>query len=236
MVQLVTACNIGGRLMKRVLESELMNDIQQAEAYANADFEKPHSRVIELLNAEFHQPEINGQILDLGCGPGDITFRLGRRFPEARINAIDGSAAMIELANRRKEREKEIGKNITFIEGLIPKAEIPRLPYELIISTSFLHHLPNPAILWNTTVNHAHSGCKIFVYDLFRPDSKEEAMRLVNQYSGNEPDVLKKDFYHSLLAAFEPEEVEQQLSIVGLSELSVKIVSDRHIVIFGAKA
>jgi hypothetical protein len=61
-------------------------------------------------------------------------------------------------------------------------------------------------------------------------------MRLVNQYSGNEPDVLKKDFYHSLLAAFEPEEVEQQLSIVGLSELSVKIVSDRHIVIFGAKA
>jgi trans-aconitate methyltransferase len=161
---------------------------------------------------------------------------LGRRFPEARITAIDGSAAMIELANRRKEREKEIGKNITFIEGLIPKAEIPRLPYELIISTSFLHHLPDPGILWNTTVGHAHSGCKIFVYDLFRPNSKEEAMRLVNQYSGNEPDVLKKDFYHSLLAAFEPEEVEQQLSIFGLSELSVKIVSDRHIVIFGAKA
>jgi trans-aconitate methyltransferase len=213
-----------------------MNDMQQAEAYADADFEEPHSRVIELLNAEFHKPKINGQILDLGCGPGDITFRLGRRFPEARITAIDGSAAMIELANRRKEREKEIGKNITFIEGFIPKIEVPRLPYELIVSTSFLHHLPDPNILWNTVVNHAHSGCKIFVYDLYRPDSKETAIRLVNQYSGNEPDVLKRDFYHSLLAAFEPEEVEQQLSIVGLSELSTKIVSDRHMIIFGAKA
>jgi trans-aconitate methyltransferase len=219
--------------MKRVLELELMDDMQQAEAYAEADFDEPHSRVIELLDAEFHQPEINGQILDLGCGPGDITFRLARRFPTARITAIDGSAAMIELANRRKEREKEIGKNITFIEGLIPKTEVPRLPYELIISTSFLHHLPDPNILWNTIVGHAQSGCKIFVYDLFRPDSKETAIRLVNQYSGNEPDVLKRDFYHSLLAAFEPEEIKQQLFVVGLSELTVKIVSDRHVIMFG---
>ena len=213
-----------------------MSDAGQAEAYANADFAEPHSRAIELLEAEFHHPEIDGPILDLGCGPGDITFRLCRRFPGATITAIDGSAAMIEIANRRKRREKEIGKNITFVEGHIPSVHIPRLAYQLIISTSVLHHLPDPSVLWSTVADYAHSGTRIFVYDLFRPGSKKEAVRLVNQYSGNEPDVLKEDFCNSLLAAFEPTEVEQQLSAAGLRELSARIVSDRHIIVFGTKA
>lgn len=179
--------------MESVLEPELMENMEQAEAYANADFEEPHSRVIELLDAEFQRPKINGRILDLGCGPEDITFRIACRFPEAAITAVDGSAAMIKLANQRKERER--GRKIEFIQGFIPKVKIPRVTYDLIISTSFLHHLSDPSILWKTLAEYGSSGTKIFVYDLFRSYSEEEAMRLVNLYSGNEPDVLKKDFY-----------------------------------------
>ena len=59
------------------------------------------------------------------------------------------------------------------------------------------------------------------------------AHRLVEHYSGDEPEVLKQDFYLSLLAAFEPEEVEEQLAAAGLSGLSVKVVSDRHLIVFG---
>ena len=219
--------------MERVLEPELMENMDQAEAYANADFEEPHTRVIELLDAEFQHPNINGRILDLGCGPGDITFRIAYRFPEAAITAVDGSAAMIKLANQRKGRER--GSNTEFIQGFIPKVKIPRVTYDLIISTSFLHHLSDPSILWQTLAEYASSGTMIFVYDLSRPCSEEEAMRLVNLYSGNEPAVLKQDFYHSLLAAFEPEEVEQQLTVASLPELTLKVVSDRHFIIFGTK-
>ena len=222
-----------GLKMERVLEPELMDNIEQAEAYANADFEKPHSRVIELLDTEFQHLKINGRILDLGCGSGDITFRIAYRFPEAAMTAVDGSAAMIKLANQRKERER--GRRIEFIQGLIPKVKIPRVTYDFIVSTSFLHHLSDPSILWKTLTEYASSGTKIFVYDLFRPYNEEEAMRLVNTYSCNEPDVLKRDFYHSLLAAFKPEEVEQQLTAASLPELSLKVVSDRHIIIFGTK-
>ena len=87
--------------VKRVPEPELMDEPEQAEAYANADFEEPHSRIIEWFDAEFPGIRIKGSILDLGCGPGDVTFRFGRRFPEATITAVDGSAAMIGLANER---------------------------------------------------------------------------------------------------------------------------------------
>jgi hypothetical protein len=34
--------------MNRILEPELMNETEQARAYAQADFAKPHDRCIEL--------------------------------------------------------------------------------------------------------------------------------------------------------------------------------------------
>ena len=142
---------------------------------------------------------------------------------------------MIALANKRRERENEVGKNITFMEAVMPGGLIPRRVYDSIISTSFLHHLHDPAVLWDTIVEHASPGTRLFVYDLFRPKDRHEAMRLVELYAGSEPEVLKKDFYNSLLAAFEPAEVEHQLSMSGLSELSVTVVSDRHMTICGEK-
>jgi SAM-dependent methyltransferase len=222
--------------VKRVIEPELMDEFEQAEVYANANFEEPHRRVIELFDIEFPGTEIKGAILDLGCGPGDITFRFAERFPDAIVVGVDGSAAMIELANKRRAREKEITDQVKFIEGAIPGAALPGGPYDLIVSNSLLHHLHQPNILWKTIQEYASPGTKIFVVDLFRPESEKEAERIVSEYSGNEPELLKRDFYNSLRAAFKPAEVEQQLASAGLSELSVKVVSDRHLVVYGVKS
>jgi SAM-dependent methyltransferase len=221
--------------MERIPEPELMNTGEQAEAYANADFEDSHGRIVQLFDTAFPAAEVKGPLLDLGCGPGDVTFRFARRFKGVTIVAVDGSAAMIALANKRKEREHEEGEHITFMEAVIPGTGIPRRVYDSIISTSFLHHLHDPTILWKTIEVYASPGTRLFVYDLLRPRDRHEAMRLVELYAGGEPDVLKKDFYNSLLAAFEPREVEYQLSKNNLSELSVSVVSDRHILICGEK-
>lgn len=222
--------------MKRIIEPELMDEPEQAKAYADADFEQPHQRVIELFDIEFPGANITGDILDLGCGPGDITFRFAKRFPDSTITGVDGSAAMINLANKRKALEIGTTDTIRFIEGSIPGTPIPNVKYDLILSNSLLHHLHQPNVLWETILEYAAFGTKIFVVDLFRPESKKEARRIVNQYSGNEPDILKKDFYNSLLAAFTAAEVKQQLADTGLSELSIKVVSDRHLLVHGEKA
>jgi len=221
--------------MERIIEPELMDDLEQAKAYANADFEEPHRRVIELFDIEFPGVKIKGKILDLGCGPGDITFRFAKRFPEATVIGIDGASAMIQLAQERKAREKGVADKVYFVEGLIPEAAIPGSPYDLIVSNSLLHHLHRPNVLWETILDYASFGTKIFIADLMRPASEKKAERLVNQYSGNEPEILKRDFFNSLLAAFKPAEVEQQLAGVGLSELTVKVVSDRHLIVYGIK-
>ena len=54
--------------MERIPEPELMDMGEQAEAYANADFEDSHGRIVQLFDAAFPAVEIKGSLLDLGCG------------------------------------------------------------------------------------------------------------------------------------------------------------------------
>ena len=58
----------------------------------------------------------------------------------------------------------------------------------------------------------------------------------MEQYSAGEPEVLKRDFHNSLLAAFNPAEVRAQLQAADLHELEVTIISDRHLLVSGRVA
>jgi hypothetical protein len=69
--------------------------------------------------------------------------------------------------------------------------------------------------------------------DLLRPDSPEEAQAIVGRYAAKEPEILRRDFYHSLLAAFTEDEVAAQLAELNLSRLIIDVVDDRHWVVSG---
>src|SRR2546425_10636040 len=122
--------------MERVLEPELMTEAEQARAYADADFEEAHSRYPVLFRELFPNCPPTGHALDLGCGPGDVTIRFARALPDWSFDAVDGSPAMLAEARKR------IAGRINFIEGFIPGAPIPRDRYDLVLSSSLLHHLP----------------------------------------------------------------------------------------------
>lgn len=44
------------------------------------------------------------RVVDLGCGPGTLTPLLARRWPAARLEALDGSAEMVQAARKRGVR------------------------------------------------------------------------------------------------------------------------------------
>jgi SAM-dependent methyltransferase len=221
--------------MQRIPEPELMDDPQQAAAYAAADFAEAHSRIVAAFEQFFPQDEVAGPVLDLGCGPGDIGFRFAARFPGCEIIGVDGAAAMLALAQQRKAADPALGPRVSFVEGLLPAAPIPEQAYAAIISNSLLHHLHDPAALWETVAQHAVRGTRVFIADLFRPQSTALARDLVDRYAAGEPELLRRDFYHSLCAAFEPAEIAAQLEAAGLQELAVDILTDRHMVVHGVK-
>lgn len=208
-----------------------MDEDDQTAAYAAADFEEPNSRFVALFADSVGTPA--GPVLDLGCGPGDIVLRLARRYPGVEIHGLDGAEAMLAHARRALEREPELASRVRFVRGLLPDGPLPRTDYAAVISNSLLHHLHHPADLWTTVCQVAVPGARVLLMDLFRPGSREDAETIVATYGAGEPEVLRRDFFNSLLAAFTPDEVREQLRAAGLHDLQVDTVSDRHLLVHG---
>ena len=169
------------------------------------------------------------RILDLGCGPGDFSRRLARAFPNAEVVGVDGAPTMLERAASEPGSQ---GLNIKWVEALLDGFDDPQ-GFDFIFSNSLLHHLHKPEQLWVALKSLGREDGWIHISDLRRPPSRTEAKEMVETYSGDEPDVLKKDFYHSLCAAFTPEEISGQCSAAGLQELHVETFGDRHVLIYG---
>ncbi|AOV15679.1 methyltransferase type 12 [Acidihalobacter aeolianus] len=218
--------------MERIPEPELMLDPAQARAYAEADFEAPHARVIDLFREVFPDWQGRGIALDLGCGPGDISLRFARAYPDVLVDGVDGSEAMMAAGRERIEAEGLAGR-IKLIRALLPAEAAPRDRYDAVISNSLLHHLHDPQVLWAAVARYATPGAPVFVVDLLRPDSRETAAQMRDRYCAGEPEVLQEDFYNSLCAAFTLDELEGQLREAGLEGFAVRAVSDRHCMIHG---
>ena len=216
--------------MDRIPEPELMDDAEQARAYATADFSEPHQAFVDHFKRCF--PEQQPQhVLDLGCGPADVTIRFARAYPACQLTGVDGAAAMLQFG-RQAIRADGLSSRIRLLNIRLPGNVSGR--FDTVISNSLLHHLAHASVLWQALTTNAAQGAAAFVMDLRRPDTCGAATELVEQYSGDEPDVLKRDFFNSLLAAYRPEEIQGQLTTAGLGDhLRVDVVSDRHLIVWG---
>jgi trans-aconitate 2-methyltransferase len=87
----------------------------------------------ELLSRIGAQDPAN--VVDLGCGPGDITAELARRWPGARVTGIDSSEAMIDSAQRLT------GESLRFRVGDIGSWE-PDADTDVIFSNAALQWVP----------------------------------------------------------------------------------------------
>jgi len=223
--------NIVNSPMQRVPEPELMNDFAQARAYAMADFEEPHNLFIRLFEEQFPE-SIDSAVLDLGCGSGDVTVRFARAFPGCRIYGVDGANRMLQFARNLIDHQM-LHERIKLIHATLPNVDLPLKIFNTVISNSLLHHLVDPTVMWQMLKEYTQAGSRIFMMDLRRPESREQAEMMVEKYASNEPEILRGDFRNSLLAAYRVDEVEAQLKEAGLDYLRVREVSDRHLVISG---
>lgn len=210
-----------------------MTDDAQALAYAQADFSTAHQSYVTFFDSVFPDRPCRAAVLDLGCGPGDVTIRFAKANRGYVFHGVDGSAAMLKQGQAALKRRTALARRIRFLRGFIPEICLPRKRYDVILSSSLLHHLPDPGALWQTIQRYSGPGTLVFVADLFRPASREKAKALVARHACGAPDILRRDFFNSLLAAFTPEEVRSQLRLAGLEQLAVEVISDRHLVVAG---
>lgn len=222
--------------MKRRPEPELMLEAEQVLAYAQADFSEANAHFIRLLEALKPGELAGARALDLGCGPADIVLRFLKAYPRAECDALDGSAAMLSQARRALDQLPGLAGRCRLLQDTLPSARIPESAYDLVLSSSLLHHLHDPQVLWQSIRAAAKPGAIVLVMDLMRPPSALWAESLVATYAPGAPEILRRDFRNSLFAAFEPQEVVAQLEAAGLEALEVGVVSDRHLAVQGRLA
>jgi len=226
--------------MQRIPEPDLMDDDAQARAYAEADFAEAHQNVIALFQQRWPERTIAGRVLDLGCGPADISIRFARAFPDCEIEGVDGADEMLAYGIKAVAAAG-LSTRIDLQKCYLPDETLQQQSFDVVISNSLLHHLHDPMTLWQTIRACAkqnsdagiNAGTPVFVMDLMRPENEAEVERLVELYVANEPDVLRHDFHHSLFAAYRVDEVRAQLDAAGLHTLTVEAVSDRHLIVAG---
>ncbi|MBU0680863.1 MAG: class I SAM-dependent methyltransferase [Proteobacteria bacterium] len=215
--------------MERTPEPELMEGLAQAQAYAEADFSQANAQFLRLFAMAFSDFTGHARVLDLGCGPGQILFDFAQKFPGCTCLGIDGSAAMLSHG-------RAMAKGINDSSVSLQQCCLP-LPsnfgrWQVILSNSLLHHLAEPAVLWQTISRVAAPGALVLVMDLCRPDSERAAAAIVKKYSATEPQILQDDFCCSLLAAYRVDEVTAQLHAHNL-DFQCREVSDRHLAVWG---
>ena len=210
--------------MQRTPEPELMDEQEQAAAYAREDWSESHGKIPRYFRERFPQFK-GGRVVDLGCGTADVTVRFARAFPEVKVVGVDGSDAMLGFG-RRAVHEAALEARITLENRYLPDAELESRKFDAVICNSLLHHFADPVELWRTAARCGKPGAPVLLIDLLRPANHEAALQFVDKYTKDAPPILKRDFTASLHAAYTADEVREQLKAAGLPSFKVDEVDE----------
>ena len=98
------------------------------------------------------RPEYPKLVVDLGCGPGELTATLARRWPDAEVRGIDSSAEMIAAAQVLLSAEPADGARVQAAEAGSGRLSFtladathwkPDRPADVIISNAVLQWIPD---------------------------------------------------------------------------------------------
>jgi trans-aconitate 2-methyltransferase len=92
-----------------------------------------------------------GRVVDLGCGPGQLTASLLERWPTARVLGVDSSAAMVERADRLS------GDRLSFTMADLRDWQ-PDQPVDVLVSNAALQWVPGHRALLPTWISALSPG------------------------------------------------------------------------------
>ena len=211
--------------LARTLEPEVMETEKDAVEYDSMDFAEVNlafaQRALELAPQQ-------GRILDIGTGTARIPIvMLQQGRSEITIHAIDLSREMLKVARKNVDASKLSGR-ITL--QLVDAKRLPFVPleFDMVISNSVVHHVPNPVTFFVELVRVVRKGGGIFVRDLMRPATVEDVGRLMQMYAGDSDPYQQKLYRDSLHAALTIPEIEEYAMKAGVTGVQVVQSSDRH--------
>jgi ubiquinone/menaquinone biosynthesis C-methylase UbiE len=210
--------------MDRILEPEVMDTWLEATAYDAMDFTVVNS--IFAADAIALDPHAV-KILDVGTGTARIPILMCQQQPQYLITAVDLAQSM-SIVGQRNIEEAGLIQRIRLERVDAKRMPYPDLEFDMIISNSLVHHLPNPLSFFQQVKRLVKPHGAILIRDLIRPDQDPIVDRLVSNIGGNYDDRQQQLFRDSLKAALTLAEVQELIDRVELPHVKLSQSSDLH--------
>ena len=229
--------------MDREPEPELMDKKSQVKAYCAADFSLGEKNLIKFISNYLKINNINlsrnDLIVDLGCGPGNISEKLSERWPDVNVLGVDGSQEMIREAESRIFKNKIVNKyrNLNYICSDIRKISsyeiFSRKKITLLVSNSLIHHINHLDNFFKFIINLSSKETINFHKDLIRPKDEETALKLKDKCSQKFNSILTNDYFASLKASYRKNEVQEKLLELNLNSMNVMEENEEYLIVYG---
>ena len=229
--------------MERIPEIELMEGKEQVISYDKADFSEGEVNLINQINNYILRKNISlneeDLIVDLGCGPGNISEKLAIKWPNSEVVGIDGSKEMILRAEYNKEisANKKNLKNLRYVCSDIKDIKstnfLLKKKISLLVSNSLIHHITHLEDFFNTIRSLSSNVTVNFHKDLKRPLNEKSALELKAQCSTKYNEILTNDYYASLRASYTFKELKNFTLENDLSSLEVFEDGDKYLIVYG---
>ena len=228
--------------MERIAEPELMEKKEQVISYDEADFLEGEVNFINQINHYLLKKNIflneKDLIVDLGCGPGNISKKLAIKWPNTEVVGIDGSQEMILRAKHNKKvsiNQRNL-KNLRYICADIKdikKKFLIKKEVSLLVSNSLIHHITHLEDFFNTIRSLSNKMTINFHKDLKRPLDEKSALELKAKCSTKYNEILTNDYYASLRASYTFKELKDYTLENDLSSLEVFEDGDKYLMVYG---
>ncbi len=210
--------------MDRILEPEVMDTWLEATAYDAMDFVAVNTAFAE--DAIALDPDAV-KILDAGTGTAQIPILMCQRRPQYLITAVDLAQSML-IVGQRNVDDAELAQRIRLERVDTKRMAYPDLEFDMLISNSLVHHLPDPLSFFQEVKRLVRPGGAILIRDLIRPESDEIVNDLVDKIGAGYDTHQQQLFRDSLKAALTLAEVQDAIDRVGLGGVKLTQSSELH--------
>jgi SAM-dependent methyltransferase len=217
--------------LQRKPEPEVMSGEDEVSAYASAAGQRhldalDNTFVDQVLSLGSTEGMLDGLLLDVGCGPGNITLKIAQRCTQLLLAGVDYSANMVQAA-RRAAGEHGLENRVFFSEGSADRIPFADGTFDVVLSNSVLHHLTNPSTAFEEMLRVTKPDGAVLVRDLRRP-SRLAFPWHVRWYGRHYSGIMKRLFEDSVRAAYTPEELVGLLCRSGMSKAHLFLHERTH--------
>jgi ubiquinone/menaquinone biosynthesis C-methylase UbiE len=192
-------------------ESEVITGEQAVREYSEMQSRLGRFYLKQFLSLLKSQKK-TGDFLEIGPGPGYQTVKVAESFQGARIQALEPSADMIQIARTSME-QRGLSSRVHFFEGSVEDEQIVESlgRFDLIYSSFSLHHWSNPTQAFHNLYRVLREQGVILIYDFER-----------HWLTYHNLPLLRKGISESVRASYTLKEITSMIASSKISHFEVR--------------